>query len=192
MKKLLVVLALFLALTLTLAACGGASDKLQEKAAEKVAEKLIEQAGDVQDVNIDLDNNSVSVTDDEGNNMAVEGGDKVDLKTFSAVGYEITLPKGVNGGEVTRFTDDQDKETGVTGSFTTDGALSRQELFQTLDKALTAQGLKFVNPLDPEVTEPDFSDPQPGMQFLYQDGRGVSFFFASYDDNQFILSGFEE
>ena len=192
MKKLLVVLALFLALTLTLAACGGASDKLQEKAAEKVAEKLIEQAGDVQDVNIDLDNNSVSVTDDEGNNMAVEGGDKVDLKTFSAVGYEITLPKGVNGGEVTRFTDDQDKETGVTGSFTTDGALSRQELFQTLDKALTAQGLKFVNPLDPEVTEPDFSDPQPGMQFLYQDGQGVSFFFASYDDNQFILSGFEE
>ncbi len=192
MKKLFVVLALTTALALMLAGCGGTSDKLQKKAAEKMAEKIIEQSGDVRDVNIDLENNSVSVTDDEGNSMAVEGGEKIDLKTFSAVGYQIPLPKGVVGGSLSRFANDQGKETGVTGSFTTDGSLSRQELFQALDKALTGQGLKFVDPLDPEVTEPDFSDPQPGMQYHYQDGNGVTFFFNSFDDNQFILSGFVE
>ncbi len=191
MKKSVFVMLLLLALALSLAACGSAKKKVQEKSAEKIAEELIKQSTGAQDVDIDLDNNSVSVTDENGSSMDVASGKKVDLKTFSAMGYQIPLPDGVVSGEVSRFTDDNGKETGVTGSFQTDGSQSRKKLFLALDKALTAQGLSFFNPFDEKVTKPDFSDPQAGAQYNYHDGKGVAFFFASYTDNQFIISGME-
>jgi len=192
MKKFVFVLLLLLALTLTLAACGSVKKNVQEKSAEKIAEELIKQSTDAQNVNIDLNNNSVSVTDENGKSMAVEGGKNADLKTFSAMGYQIPLPDGVVDGVVSRFTDDNGKETGVTGSFETDGSKSRKEIFQALDRALTAQGLTFFNPFDEKVTKLDFSDPQAGEQYNYHDGKGIAFFFASYADNQFIISGMEE
>ena len=191
MKKIAIVFVM-LVLALSLAACGSAKKKLEEKSAEKIAENLIEQSTGAENVDIDLENQSVSVTDENGEGMAVEAGAKVDLKTFSAMGYEIPLPDGVVSGEVSRFTNDDGKETGVTGSFQTDGSMSRKEIFKTLDKALTDQGLTFFDPFDETIKEPDFSDPQPGMQYNYQDGKGIAFFFASYTDNQFIISGMEE
>jgi len=183
---------LLLALTLALAACGSAKKKVPEKTAEKIAEELIKQSTGAQDVDIDLNNQSISVTDENGSSMAVNSGQSVDLKTFSAMGYQIQLPTGVIGGEVNRFTDDNGKETGVTGTFETDGSKNRKEIFLALDQALTDQGFTFFNPFDEKVTKPDFSDPQAGAQYNYHDGKGIAFFFASYADNQFIISGMEE
>jgi hypothetical protein len=191
MKKVAIVFVL-LVMALSIAACGSAKEKVENQSAEKIAEKLIEQSTGVKDVDIDLENNSVSVTDENGEGMAMEAGDKVDLKTFAAMGYEISLPEGVVSGEVSRFTDDNGKETGVTGTFQTDDSISRQELFQALDKALTSQGLTFTDPFDETVKEPDFSDPQPGQYFYYTDGEGVNFFITSFSENMFTISGTKE
>ena len=191
MKKFFTMLML-LALILTLAACGSAKKKLEEKSAEQIAEQILEQSTGAEDVQIDLENNSVSIKDENGEGMSVEGGDKVDLQTFSAMGYDIPLPAGVISGEVSRFTDDEGKETGATGKFQTDGSKSRQELFQALDKALTSQGLSFTDLFDETVKEPDFSDPQIGQYFYYTDGKGVNFFFTSFADDDFVISAAEE
>ena len=191
MKKWTMTLVM-LALAISLASCGSAKEKIEKQSAETIAEKLIEQSTGAENVDIDLENQSVSVTDENGEGMAVEAGDKVDLKTFSAMGYQIPLPDGVVSGEVSRFTDDEGKETGVTGTFQMDGSQSRQELFQALDKALTSQGLTFTDPFDETVKEPDFSDPQTGQYFYYTDGKGVNFFFTSFADDSFVISGSEE
>jgi hypothetical protein len=181
-----------LLLALALAACGSAKEKVQEKSAEKIAEELIEKSTGAQDVKIDLENNSVSVTDENGEGMAIEKGDKVDLKTFSAVGYKIPLPDGVIDGEVSRFTDEEGKETGVTGSFEVKASTDTKAFFQALDKSLTAQGLKFTDPFDPDQTEPDFSDIQPGQYFYYKDDKGINFFITSFGENHFTISGTKE
>jgi hypothetical protein len=191
MKKITIVFVM-LVLALSFAACGSAKEKLEEKSAEKIAENLIEQSTGAENVDIDLENQSVSVTDENGEGMAIESGDKVDLKTFSAMGYKIPLPDGVISGEVSRFTDEEGKETGVTGSFEVDASTDTKAFFQALDKSLTAQGLKFTDPFDPDLTEPDFSNIQPGQYFYYKDDKGISFFIASFGENRFTISGTEE
>jgi predicted small lipoprotein YifL len=191
MKKVAIVFVL-LVMALSIAACGSAKEKVENQSAEKIAEKLIEQSTDVKDVDIDLENNSVTIKDENGEGMAIENGDKVDLKTFSAVGYQIPLPDGVVSGEVSRFTDENGEETGVTGTFMTDGSKSLKEIFQELDKALTDQGLTYTDPFDETVKEPDFSDPQAGQYFYYTNGEGVNFFFTSFAEIDFVISGTKE
>jgi len=190
MKKVNFVVAILLVLMLT--ACGSTKEKLQEKSAEKIAEEILEQSTGAQDVDIDLDNNSIAIKDENGEGMAIENGDKVDLKTFSAVGYQISLPDGVVSGEVSRFTDENGEETGVTGTYMIDGSKSLKEIFQELDKALTDQGLTFTDPFDETAKEPDFSDPQAGQYFYYTNGEGVNFFITSFSENMFTISGTKE
>jgi ABC-type glycerol-3-phosphate transport system substrate-binding protein len=192
MKKMAFIAMLLLALALTLAACGSAKEKIENQSAEGIAEKLIEQSTGVEDVDIDLENNSVAIKDENGEGMAILNGDKVDLKTFSAVGYQIPLPDGVVSGEVSRFTDENGEETGVTGTYMIDGSKSLKEIFQELDKALTDQGLTFTDPFDETAKEPDFSDPQAGQYFYYTNGDGVNFFITSFSENMFTISGTKE
>ena len=193
MKKAFIILALFMALTFTLSACGQAKQDVKEDTAENLAENLIEKAsgGDV-DVDIDLENQSVTVKDENGGEMAVQGGKNVDLKTFSAMGYDIALPPDVIDGEVTMFKDDDGEVSGVTGRFQTDGSLDRKQILQALDQSLTKAGLTFTDPFDESVAKADLSDPQQGEQFHYKDDKGIQFFIVSTGDNEFVISGFKE
>ncbi len=197
MKKTVFVALLLLMLALSLAACGAAKEKAQEKSAEKIAAELIKQSTGAKDVDVDLENNSASITYEDGTSITVEVGEKVDLKTFSAMGYQIPLPDGVISGSITRWrsSDVNDKVTKVTGRFQTDGSLSRKDIFLALDKALTAQGFKFYDPFNTDAKglindqEPDFSHPQPENPYLYRNKDGIGFAFTSSGENQFVISG---
>ena len=197
MKKTVFVTLLLLALALSLTACWAAKEKAQKKSAEKIAAELIKQSTGAQDVDIDLEHNSASITYEDGSSITVEIGEKVDLKTFSAMGYQIPLPDGVISGVITRWrlSDVDDNVTKVTGSFQTDGSLSRMEIFLALDKALTAQGFKFYDPLNTDTKglnddqAPDFSHPRPENPYLYRNNDGVGFAFTSSGENQFVISG---
>ena len=197
MKKIVFVTLLLLAVALSLAACGTDKEKAQEKSAEKIAEELIKQSTGAKDVDVDLENSSASITYKDGVSVTVEVGEKVDLKTFSAMGYQIPLPDGVISGSITRWrsSDVNDNVTEVTGRFQTDGSLSRKEIFLALDKALTAQGFKFYDPFNTDTKgliddqAPDFSHPQPEKPYMYRNNDGMGFTFTSSGENQFVISG---
>jgi len=156
------------------------------------AEQIEKASGGDVDVDIDLENQSVTVKDENGGEMAVQGGKNVDLKTFSSMGYDIALPPGVIDGEVTMFKDDDGEVSGVTGRFQTDGSLDRKQILQALDQSLTKAGLTFTDPFDESVTKVDLSNPQQGQQFHYKDDKGIQFFIVSTGDNEFVISGFKE
>jgi hypothetical protein len=153
-KVIMAVVMLFA--VLTLAACvANPVEQLEQEAAEQIAEQIIEQAGGVEDVQIEVDGDSVSysVDDGEGGEISVDSSSGEDIDAITGMGFNIPLPSGIKNGTLQRV-DDNGVETMINAQFELD-RVTFVKFVEELHETLTAQGFTYVDLSGTGATEPD-------------------------------------
>lgn len=154
-QKIMIVVVLLFTMV-ALAACGlNPVEKLEQEAAEKIAEQIVKQAAGAEDVQIDVDGDSVSysVGDGEGGQISVDSSVDEDIDAITGMGYDIPLPAGIKNATLQRI-DSNNEEAMINAQFELDG-ITFAQFVQELHKTLTAQGFNYVDITDSGVTEPD-------------------------------------
>lgn len=168
----------------TLTACGGNPiDKLEEEASEQIAEQMLEQAGMGEDVNIEIDGDSVSysVDDGEGGQMDVSLNESVDIDAITGMGYNIKLPAGLSNGVLQRV-DDNGQEAMINATFDMTGTTPEQFL-QEIHQTLLAEGFSYFDLTGAGLTEPDPTG-SPVIAYTHSNGHQFS---IMYDESGVIL-----
>lgn len=179
-QKVIMVVVL-LSTMLVVTACGmNPVEKLEQEAAEQIAEQIIEQAGGAEDVQIEVDGDSVSysVADGEGGEISVDSSTGEDIDAITGMGYDIPLPSGIKNGTLQRI-DSDGEEAMVNAQMELDG-ITFAQFIEELHETLTAQGFTYVDASGSGATEPDVST----MPF-------VTYTIES-DDVQFTIIGSDE
>lgn len=179
-------LTIVLMLTLfVLSACGlNPVEKLEEEAAEQIAEKIIEQGGGVEDVQLEVDGDSISYSadDGEGNEVSVAVNANEDIDAIIAFGFNIPLPNGLTNGTIQRM-DENGEEFMVNAAFELDG-ISYEQFVQEIHRTLVAQGFTYMDMMGSDVTEPDPVS-MPMIIYAHEDD-GIQFTIMG-DDEAAIL-----
>lgn len=156
-KKVSMAVVLLFAIA-ALAACGANPvEKLEQEAAEKIAEQIIEQAGGVEDVQIEVDGDSVSysVDDGEGGEISMDTTTGEDLTAITGLGFDIPLPAGIKNGTLQRV-DENGEEMMVNAQAELDG-ITFAQFVDELHATLTGQGFTYMDMSGSGATEPDVS-----------------------------------
>lgn len=168
---------------LALAACGANPvEKLEEEASAQIAEQIIEQAGGAEDVQIEMDGDSVSysVDDGEGGEISVDANTGEALDAITGMGFDIPLPAGLKNGTLQRV-DENGEEVMINAQAELDG-ITLQQFVDELHATLTAQGFTYMDMTGSGATEPDvaampmvvYTIESDGIQFtIMGDDSGV-------------------
>lgn len=190
-------------LALALAACGlNPVEKLEEKAAEQIAEKVIEQAGGVEDAQINIgddeelsytitdedgttievsanDNSSTFVqTDSEGNEIRAVGNEVENPDALSGLGFDIPLPAGLING-IIQEVQENGETVAVQGIFDMNEDLTAEKLYAALHQSLTNAGFIYTDPVTGEADEPD----PARLTALYTHDDGYRFMIVGGEGN---------
>lgn len=154
-QKLFIGVVLLFAV-LALVACGGNPiAQLEEEAAEQIAEQIIEQAGGAEDVQIEVDGDSVSysVDDGEGGEISVDASTGEDIDAITGMGFNISLPEGLTNGTLQRV-EENGEEAMINAQFELDG-ITFEQFVQQMHETLLAQGFAYFDLTGSGATEPD-------------------------------------
>ena len=182
MKHKVIILTVFL--TFALAACGANPiEQLEEEASEQIAEQILEQAGGLEDVNIEVDGDSVSysVDDGEGGQYDVSVNEEANVDAITGMGFNIAVPSGLGNGRVQRV-DENGAEAMITAEFDMVNTTPEQFL-QEMHQALVAEGFTYFDMTGQGLTEPVPSD---SPVIAYQHAQGYQFSIM-YDESGVIL-----
>ncbi len=182
MKQKTIILTILILFTLT--ACGGNPiDTLEEEASEQIAEQMLEQAGVGEDVNIEIDGDSISysVDDGQGGQMDVSLNESVDIDAITGMGYNIKLPAGLSNGTLQRV-DDNGQEAMINATFDMTG-ITPEQFLQEIHQTLLAEGFSFFDLTGTGLTEPDPAG-SPIIAYIHPNGHQFS---IMYDESGVML-----
>lgn len=177
---------LILLLLLALAACSNPVEKLQETATERLAEQIVERVTGIDDVSINQEDGSfsMSVNDGEGSTYDVSMNQVAnDLDALTAFDFTIALPDGLTNGGIQR-TDVDGVELLVNATFDM-GTVTQAQLYEVVGESATAQGFVYLDESNSGLTGPDAE--AEVIFAIYQHPDGYQFSLLG-DDSSIIMS----
>ncbi|GAB4280430.1 MAG: hypothetical protein Kow0080_33290 [Candidatus Promineifilaceae bacterium] len=170
-------------LVLLLSACGNPMEKVQEAVSEQVAEAIVENVTGAENVDLDANDGSVSVTvkDNEGGEVSSSIEEVGQLDALTGMGFTISLPDGLQSMTV-QHVEENGEELMVNADYEL-GNLTTAQFFQEMHQAMLAQGFTYVDMLSAGRTEPDATD----LMIAYTHPDGYQFLIIG-DENGGMLS----
>ena len=159
---------------LLLSACG-VREQLEEQAAEAIAEAIVEQATGAEDVEFDVNGESISysVEGEDGESIEVNLNAESDVDAIIGMGFDIPLPTGLVEGQIQRIGTDG-AETMVVGQFVVQD-LTAVQFYEAIHASLAAQGFVYDDPNGEGATQPDTDNPLSLLGATYHHPDGYAF-----------------